>query len=314
MPGLAEIAVFYQFSRLALCQGVEGCGRNRLALDLVALDHGFRAREVRQRPHGNSSSQDEAASADDKGPAAVVHAQQHRAQVGRLVRRQLQQKGRGIAAEQGPLEQPSHRNGDERAEAIEGEQSQRLQTDNPPQQRMVRDKGSDEEHVHWQTRRAAHQRRDQDGGKAGAPVFNGSGGHNARNGAGKAGQQGYEGRARKPHAGEQPIHQQCSPRHVAAVFEQGDKKEQDGDLRQEDEHAANAGDEAIDHEALQGPGGNERSGAVAAGGKERVNAIHQRPRPSVNGFEHQDVDQHKNRHAEEAVRENAVGPVRAAGL
>ena len=54
---------------------------------------------------------------------------------------------------------------------------------------------------------------------------------------------------------EQPIHQQRSPRHVATVFEQGDKKEQNGDLRQEDEHAADAGDEAIDDEALQGTGG-----------------------------------------------------------
>ena len=238
----------------------------------------------------------------------MVHAQQHCAQIGRLIRRQLQQKGRRIAAEQGALEQPSHRNGDERAEAIEGEQGQSLQADDPTQQRVVWDKGPDEEHVHRQARRTAHQRCDQDGGKAVALIFNGAGGHDTRNGAGKTGQQGHEGRAGQPHAGQQPIHQQRGSGHVAAVFEQGNKKEQDGDLRQEDEHAANAGDEAIDDEALQGAGGDERRGAGAAEGKERLNAIHQRPRPSVNGFEDQDVGQHKNRHAEEAVRENAVGP------
>ena len=187
MPGLAEIAVFYQLGRLALFQGVEGCGRNRLALDLVALDHDFRARKVRQRPHRNRRRQDEATRTNNKGPAAVVHAQQHCAQIGRLVGRQLQQKGRGIAAEQGALEQPSHRNGDERAEAIEGEQSQSLQADDPTQQRVVWDKGPDEEHVHRQARRTAHQRCDQDGGKAVALIFNGAGGHDTRNGAGKTG-------------------------------------------------------------------------------------------------------------------------------
>ena len=52
----------------------------------------------------------------------------------------------------------------------------------------------------------------------------------------------------------QLVHQERRPGHVAAVFEQRDEQEQDHDLRQEDEHPADAADHAVDQQAAQRPG------------------------------------------------------------
>ena len=48
-----------------------------------------------------------------------------------------------------------------------------------------------------------------------------------------------------------PVQQERSPRHVAHVFEQDDEQEQDHDLRQEDEDAADPCDHAVANQTFE---------------------------------------------------------------
>ena len=50
------------------------------------------------------------------------------------------------------------------------------------------------------------------------------------------------------------VHQERGARHVAEVFEQQDEQKQNQDLRQEHDHAADAGDHPVLQEALQQSG------------------------------------------------------------
>ena len=45
-----------------------------------------------------------------------------------------------------------------------------------------------------------------------------------------------------------PVHQECDAGHVAAVLEQPDEEKKQHDLRKENQHAADAADEAVDQE------------------------------------------------------------------
>jgi hypothetical protein len=62
---------------------------------------------------------------------------------------------------------------------------------------------------------------------------------------------GMNERPRQAHAAHQPVEQEGRARQVARFFEHQDEEEQDHDLRQEDQHAAGAGDHAVDQQAAQ---------------------------------------------------------------
>ena len=66
----------------------------------------------------------------------------------------------------------------------ESEQSAGLRSEQRPEQRALVDKSSDDECVHRQTRRAGHQRSDQDGSQAVALAFDSARSHDGWNRAG----------------------------------------------------------------------------------------------------------------------------------
>ena len=86
------------------------------------------------------------------------------------------------------------------------------------------------------------------------------------------------------------VHQEGGARHVAEILQQEDEQEQDQDLRQEDQHAADARDDAVLDEALQ----QARRQRRVHGGAERVeagrNEVHQRLRPDEHRLEHHEQD------------------------
>ena len=108
---------------------------------------------------------------------------------------------------------------------------------------------ADQQHVDRQPGRAAHQRGHQDRRQPVAAVFDDARGHDAGHRAGHRGQQRNERFAAQPAARHQLVHQERRPGHVAAVFQHGDEGEQDHDLRQEHQHAADAFDDAVGKQA-----------------------------------------------------------------
>ena len=72
------------------------------------------------------------------------------------------------------------------------------------------------------------------------------------------------------------------------------KREQDQDLRQEDEHAADALDDAVGQERPRaGPRPSADSTPFAAHSCSRVDQVHERLRPQEDRLEHQEHDARK---------------------
>jgi hypothetical protein len=72
----------------------------------------------------------------------------------------------------------------------------------------------------------------------------------------------------QPGAAHDAVHQEGCARHVAEIFQEQDEQEDDDDLRQEHDDAADAGDHPVLQEALQQPRG-QRVVNPLSGGFER---------------------------------------------
>ncbi len=90
------------------------------------------------------------------------------------------------------------------------------------------------------------------------------------------------------------IHQEGRARHVAQILEQEDEEEQDHDLRQEHDHAADTADQTVLQEALQQIGQRQTLDEVAEEMEDRLDRIHAGLRPGEDRLEHheQDREQH----------------------
>jgi hypothetical protein len=75
-----------------------------------------------------------------------------------------------------------------------------------------------------------------------------------------------EGAAVQSGPAHDPVHQERRARHVSEILEQQDEQENDDDLRQEHDHAADARDHPVLQEALHEAGGqgvvNELAGGI----------------------------------------------------
>ena len=161
----------------------------------------------------------------------------------------------------------------------------------PPAHAARRDEGADQQRVHRQPRRAGHQRRDQDRHQPVARVGDGARGHDAGDGAGEARQQRDEGAAGQPDAAHQAVEQEGRARQVARLLEHQDEEEQDQDLRQEHEHAADAGDDAVDQQAAQRALGQHGADGVAERRGGGLDPAHRRLGPGEHRLEHQEQQQ-----------------------
>ena len=172
-----------------------------------------------------------------------------------LVVRQFEhERRRGVVAPEEMIGDERHAERADDAGGVEAEHHQPLQADEAPDL-PVGNERRDDQRIDRDARRAGHQRRHQDGGQPVALVVDHARRHDSGNGAGEARQQRNEGAAVQARAAHDAIHQERRARHVAEVFQQQDEQEQDQDLRQEHEHAADAGDHAVLDEALQQPVG-----------------------------------------------------------
>ena len=127
---------------------------------------------------------------------------------------------------------------------VEDEERQPLQVEDA-EHGLVGDDGGDNQRIHGQPRGAGQQRSDGDGNEAFTRVVDGTGGHHGGHGTGEAGQQRNERTAGQSAFRHHVIQQKCGARQIARVFQQQDEGEQDGNLRQEHQHAARAGNHAV---------------------------------------------------------------------
>ena len=105
------------------------------------------------------------------------------------------------------------------------------------------------------------------------------------------------------------IHHKCRPRHVAGSFQKGDRHEEQQNVRQKDQHAADAADDSLHQqppEKLRLPGRPDGVDSVRKRTEERFQPVH-RILPHHEGeHEHQIHHQQKDRHTEKAVGHHPV--------
>ena len=157
---------------------------------------------------------------------------------------------------------------------------------------------------------AAHEGGDEHHLEAVAPAFEGAGRHDGGHRAAEAQEHGDERLAREAQFAHDALHDVGNARHVAAVFEEGEREEEDEDVGQECEDGPDAADDAVDEEG-------DEDGVRADGGEPRLRRIRE-PRKSqlkerFDRIAHIEGEEENERHdAEEdgdaphLVREGAV--------
>ena len=206
-----------------------------------------RRRPAHQAPQNHGQRENNRAGAFQEGFHPVPQAGQDVFEVGHTEGGQLHQQRELLHVALNPC-QPFHEiggeSGGQNACDIQHKQRQPLQIEYA-EHGLIGDDGGDNQRVHGQPRGAGQQRGDGDGHQPFARVVDGAGGHHGGHGAGKAGQQRNERTAGQAAFRHHVIQQERGARQVARVFQQQDEGEQDGNLRQEHQHAARAGNHAV---------------------------------------------------------------------
>ena len=170
------------------------------------------------------------------------HMHEHAARIRDAVSRQLHDKGDRVSLEQRLLEEKAAQDGNEDADQIDPQHHHG---------RMLWEKGGGDHAIDRQLGAARHERGQDDGHLAVALAAQGARGHDGRHAAAKSDQHRNEALSRKADLAQRLIHDVRHTRHIAAVFQQAQKEEQDDDQRQERKHAAYARADAVDDQGMQ---------------------------------------------------------------
>ncbi|MNN01254.1 hypothetical protein D3C81_1138650 [compost metagenome] len=262
-------------------------------------------RERQQEPQQNGERQDDAANALEEDHRALVKAHRQVTRMRQTVRRQLQhQRVLALVAAEF-LHRPGHHQRAQDAGQVQAEQHQTLLVEHAPH-RLGGNEGTDQQRVHRQARRAGHQRRYQNRGQAISRILDGTRGHDARHRAGEAGQQRDERTPGQTGRRHHAIQQERRTRQIARLFQRQDEGEQDQDLRQEHQHAADTGNDAVHQQAAQRTFREGFGHHRPEPGKGRLDAIHQWRGPGIDRLEDQEHHHRKRQQPEHRVQQPAV--------
>ena len=194
---------------------------------------------------------------------------------------------------------------------VEREEHESLQLEDAADQAR-RHEGADQERIDRQARRTGHQRRDHDRDQAVAGDRDGARGHDARDRAGEGRQQRNERATGQADHAHQPVEEEGGARQVARILEHEDEEEEDEDLRQEDEHAAGAGEHAVDQEARERSGRQDQAQLLGDGTDAGLQEVHDRPRPGEDTLEHREEHDAEQQRPEDRVQHDPVDAIRQA--
>ncbi|MNQ57346.1 hypothetical protein D3C85_714980 [compost metagenome] len=102
------------------------------------------------------------------------------------------------------------------------------------------------------------------------------------------------------------VHQEGCTRHVAEIFQHDDEEEDDQNLRQEDQNAANPADQAVDDQALQQAVGHRRPDPAADQGEQGLDTVHRGRGPGEDRLEHDEQDAQQDRQPRDRVQQDAI--------
>ena len=220
-----------------------------------------------QQPQHHRHQKDQSTGFHQKSFYLLPHVGEHIPNGGQAVGGQLQHKGGGLPGEQGPFEEQPGGDAHQHPDDVQPEDHQ---------SRPGTEKGGGDQSVDRQLGGAGHEGHQEDGHAPVLLVLHGPGAHDGGDRTAEAHEHGDEGLSAQPEPAQGPVHDKCRPGHIARVLQKGQKQEQQGDLGQEGEHTAHAGDDAV---AGQGDEDVGHPQPLQSWGQPLGKSVHGRPHP-----------------------------------
>ena len=253
-----------------------------------------------QPPHGHADRQDHGARVLQEQSRAIAGHPQCGADARAAVGRQLQHHGPRGAAQDGASRKQRAQQARHGAGGVAADEGHRGEP------WLAREQQRDQQHIHRQSRGAAHEGRHQDGGQPIARIRNQSCAQNAGQRARMTRQQRHERLTRQSKASHEAVGRERGARQIAAVFKQTQQEEQQRDLRQEHHGARHAAHHAI-HQQVSQCALRQRGLQPAAQVREDpVDAVHGELGQPEDGREQQGHHHHEHRAARHRVRERGI--------
>ena len=197
--------------------------------------------EVLQKPYDNGRRENDGERAADEVPRLFPHEQQNAFERRHAVVRKLHDKRHGLACERRFAEHLCRYYAHEHAENIQAGHDKAA---------VIREERRREHGIDRYLRRAAHKRNEQHRHLAVALGRERARCHDGRNRAAEADEHRNKAAARQADAAQQLIHDKRNARHVARVLQNCKEEEQHHDYRQKAQHAADAGEHAVNDKAV----------------------------------------------------------------
>ena len=273
--------------------------------------------EMRERPEHDRNGQDHGPGAAEEDLRAIDEAERQAAGGRPAVGRHLENERRRCAPEDRGFEQSRRDDGCREADHIESDHRCGLGAEERAEHAALRgNEGRNDQGVNGQTRRAGHERGDENGRDPVPLAFDRAGGHDGGNGAGVSGEQRDERFSLQSDARHRAIGDQGRAREVARVLEDADKQEQDEDLGQEDHDRADARPDAFDQQRPEDRVREQRGDHAPRPVDSGLDPIHQRHGGGEDALEDGDDHERKNQRSGQRVQEDGVepaGPMRGGG-
>ena len=221
---------------------------------------------------------------------------------GHTVGRQFHQVHFAFAFEQGGLHDPGGDQGDHDPDDVNDPHGERLI--------FFREERRDQQSIDRQTGSAAHQRQHHDRNRAVPFGFDGTGRHHSGNRTAEAQHQRHKGASLQPEFAHNPIHHKGSTGHVAGIFQNGNGKKEQQDVRQEHDHAANTADDTIHDQAVEESFRKNPANKFAQPAEEVFDPLHGRFRNGKGKPERCIHDRQKDGEAEELVGQHGIDLIR----
>ncbi len=284
------------------------CQRRKLRLRLLRKLRGIGSRKIGQRPHHNANGHDDRPRVRQKQLAAIPRAPQQRRKPRPPIRRHLHNERRPRSRKQRALKNHRQHQRRDRPQGVHRKHDPRLQ------HRSIREDGRDDDEIHREPRRAAHERGDHDRRKTIAPILNRPRRQNPRDRARITRQQRNKTLPVQPHLRHDSVHDERRSSHVPAVLQRPEEEKQNADLREETEHRPNSRKHPVHNQRSKDPLGQPSGDRLAQRQLPRLNETHQRVCPGKDPQKKQQHHRRKDHRPEYTMRHNAIDSIARPAL
>ena len=170
----------------------------------------------------------------------------------------------------------------------------------------MREECRNEKHIYRQTGAARHERRNEHRENSVFSAFDGAGRHDRRHIASETHQQRNKRLAVQADLVHEFVHNERYAGHITGVFHQGDEKEEDQNIRQKHNHAADAADDAVRQKIAESAIRHGLPEEIADQPDGCIYPPHRILSEREGGLEHHPEEEKEDGEAKQSVRQNFI--------